>query len=118
MAKQELDLLQLATTFVALSSARPTEVVRCHIGKITGLARLLYNAPDNLGLNPSGAIRPALLIARKIGPSMIFASVIQARSGRPFRPRLAQCLNGSLQLDNLGAPDSPAICVSTHSVRS
>ena len=73
MPEQGLDLLQLATALMTQVSARGTEVVRHHIAE---------------GMKPCKAIRTALLIARKIGRSVIFASAlhfeVQLHPGRAW----------------------------------
>ena len=76
MPEQELDLLQFVATLMTQTGAR-AEVMWSHVSEIAVLARLLHNTPDDFGTEPMRAIRPDLLIARKIGPSVIFASVIQ-----------------------------------------
>ena len=80
MPEQELDLLQFATTLVAQPGAGPAKVRRRDVAEIAGLARLFYDASYDFRTKPCVAIRPALLIARKIGPSLIFASTIQVRN--------------------------------------
>jgi hypothetical protein len=93
---------------VAQPSAHAAGVMGGHVAEIAGLARLLYNAPDDFGtevdgrapggaelapqlpsgkkptvylgsLGPCAAIGPPCLIARKICPSVILASIIHVR---------------------------------------
>jgi hypothetical protein len=52
--KQELDLVQLASVFVAEASACATKVVRCDTTEVAGRASLLHNAPDDLGTETVG----------------------------------------------------------------
>ena len=50
--------------------------MRCNITEVVGRASLLHNVQMTLGLKPQALIRHALLIARKIGPFVIFAAAI------------------------------------------
>ncbi len=49
MPEQELDLLQLATTFVAEAAACATKVMRRDFAQVASGGRLLDNTPDHLG---------------------------------------------------------------------
>ncbi|MFN7999295.1 MAG: hypothetical protein U0Q18_37100 [Bryobacteraceae bacterium] len=73
-------MFQVAATLMAQSSARATEVIGCHVAEIAGFTHMLYYASDDFETEIMAGNPPALLIARKVGPSVIFASVIQVRS--------------------------------------
>lgn len=77
MAEQRLDLLQLAATLVAQPSTRPAEVMGATLPRLQTWHACFTTLQMTLGLKLSAAIRLALLIARKIGPSVILASFIQ-----------------------------------------
>jgi hypothetical protein len=80
-------------------------------------AMLIRSPPPDVPLRAGAAIHTAT--ALDSGETEIWTNDRHLLAAvAHFRPRRAQCLNGSLQLDNSGVPDSPAVCVSTHSVRS
>jgi hypothetical protein len=68
MPKQKLNLLELAACLVAKPRARSPEIVRSDAEETAFRRCFSYNSPMTLGLNSLGAILPALLMARKIGP--------------------------------------------------
>jgi hypothetical protein len=75
--EQELDLLQFAARFVTRAHVRRRSWDATPALAHAEQARLTTPQITS-GLKPCEVIRPALLIARKIGPAVIFASDIQA----------------------------------------
>jgi hypothetical protein len=76
VAEQEQNLFQLAASLVTQTRACSAEIVWGDAGHRAFRTRVLHYTPDDFGLNPFAAIRPALFIARKIVPERRFAAVI------------------------------------------
>ena len=80
-------------------------------------AMLIRSPPPDVPLRAGDAIHTAT--ALETGETEIWTNDRHLLAAvAHFRPRRAQCLNGSLQLDNLRGARLAAVCLSTHSVRS
>ena len=80
-------------------------------------AMLIRSPPPDVPLRAGDAIHTAT--ALETGETEIWTNDRHLLAAvAHFRPRRAQCLNCSLQLNNLWGARLAAICVSTHSVRS
>ena len=75
--EQELNLFEFSTGLVTQARACAAKVVWRNVRQSATGRSLFDNTPNHLGLKPCGAIRPALLMARKTAPSVTPASLNQ-----------------------------------------
>lgn len=65
--EQELNLLEFSSSQVAESCTCAAQIVRCKFARLHVDEARLTTSQMTFGVKPCGGMRPALLIARKIG---------------------------------------------------
>ena len=78
MPQEKLDLLELAAGQMAQSRARAPQVVWSEFLDTGTCRRRPDDIPEPFGDIPSPQIRPALLMARNTGPSVMAAAAVHA----------------------------------------
>jgi len=121
MAKQELDLLQFATSLVAQPSAGSPKIVGVTAERKQFDAACLIMDQITFGVKPSPQTRPALLIDRNNAPEVTHAGIAQwsiaalTQSGTgtvrmcpplPLRSAITQCSSRSCRSSILNAAAS------------
>lgn len=90
MPEKKLDLIEFATGKMAEPGTSATQVVRASFLKLAVLAARFTIPQMTLGVIPSPQIFPALLIDRKILPSVIPLVEVQPSIASPCRSATTQ----------------------------